>query len=120
MDGTEEVEHQQMVRPNDQAQHTDTRHGVDHPDRAKHGLTRKGGDHVADQTKARQDEDVNLGVAKKPEQVHIEHRVATTPWVESGGVSVAIGEEHRESTRKHGQVPRQKEIAHRKWAESMR
>ena len=39
---------------------------------------------VADQTKARQDEDVNLGVAKKPEQVHIEHRVATTPWVESG------------------------------------
>ena len=54
------------------------------PDRAKHGLTRKGGDHVADQTKARQDEDVNLGVAKKPEQVHIEHRVATTPWVESG------------------------------------
>ena len=52
---------------------------------------------------ARQDEDVNLGVAKKPEQVHIEHRVATTPWVESGGVSVAIGEEHRESTRKHGQ-----------------
>ena len=56
---------------------------------------------MADQTKARQDEDVNLGVAKKPEQVHIEHRVATTPWVESGGVSVAIGEEHRESTRKH-------------------
>ena len=49
--------------------------GVDHPDRAKHGLTRKGGDHVADQTKARQDEDVNLGVAKKPEQVHIEHGV---------------------------------------------
>ena len=37
-----------MVRPNDQAEHTDTRHGVDHPDRAKHGLTRKGGDHVAD------------------------------------------------------------------------
>ena len=58
-----------MVRPNDQAEHTDTRHGVDHPDRAKHGLTRKGGDHVADQTKPRQDEDVNLGVAKKPEQV---------------------------------------------------
>ena len=26
--------------------------------------------------------------------VHIEHRVATTPWVESGGVSVAIGEVH--------------------------
>ena len=42
---------EQMVRPNDQAEHTDTRHGVDHPDRAKHGLTRKGGDHVADQTK---------------------------------------------------------------------
>src|SRR5512142_1010278 len=25
--------------------------------------------------------DVNLGVAKKPEQVHIEHRVPTSPWV---------------------------------------
>jgi hypothetical protein len=32
---------------------------------------------VANQTKPRQDEDVNLGVAKKPEQVHIEHRVPT-------------------------------------------
>src|SRR5512142_1320858 len=71
-----------MVRPNDQAEDTDTRHGVDHPDGAKHGLSRKGGDHVADQTKGRQDEDVNLGVAKKPEQVHIEHRVPTSPWVE--------------------------------------
>ena len=99
-----------VMRPNDQAEHTDTRHGVDHPDRAKHGLTRKGGDHVADQTKARQDEDVNLGVAKKPEQVHIEHRVATTPWVESGGVSVAIGEEHRESTRKHGQGEQEQKV----------
>ena len=65
---------------------------------------------VADQTKARQDEDVNLGVAKKPEQVHIEHRVATTPWVESGGVSVAIGEEHRESTRKHGQGEQEQKV----------
>ena len=65
---------------------------------------------MADQTKARQDEDVNLGVAKKPEQVHIEHRVATTPWVESGGVSVAIGEEHRESTRKHGQGEQEQKV----------
>ena len=49
-------------------------------------------------------------MAKKPEQVHIEHRVATTPWVESGGVSVAIGEEHRESTRKHGQGEQEQKV----------
>ena len=47
-DGDDNRSGEQMVRPNDQAEHTDTRHGVDHPDRAKHGLTRKGGDHVAD------------------------------------------------------------------------
>lgn len=99
-----------MVRPNHQAEHTDTRHGVDHPDGAKHGLSRKGGDHVADQTKPRQDEDVNLGVAKKPEQVHIEHRVPTSPRLESGGVGVAIGEEHRESTRKHGQGEQEQKV----------
>ena len=36
--------------------------------------------------------------------------VATTPWVESGGVSVAIGEEHRESTRKHGQGEQEQKV----------
>ena len=65
---------------------------------------------MADQTKPRQDEDVNLGVAKKPEQVHIEHRVPTSPRVESGGVGVAIGEEHRESTRKHGQGEQEQKV----------
>ena len=65
---------------------------------------------MADQTKPRQDEDVNLGVAKKPEQVHIEHRVPTSPWVESGGVSVAIGEEHRDGTRKHGQGEQEQKV----------
>src|SRR5512142_1452111 len=54
--------------------------------------------------------DVNLGVAKKPEQVHIEHRVPTSPWVESGGVGVAFGEEHRESTHKHGQGEQEQNV----------
>jgi hypothetical protein len=42
--------------------------------------------------------------------VHIEHRVPTSPWVESGGVGVAIGEEHRESTRKHGQGEQEQNV----------
>ena len=43
-------------------------------------------------------------------QTRVEHRVPTSPRVESGGVSVAIGEEHRDGTRKHGQGEQEQKV----------
>ena len=69
----------------------------------------EGRDDVADDAEARQDQDVDLGVAEEPEQVLEHHRVAAARRVEEAGAEVAVGQQHGDGAGQHRQRQQQQE-----------
>ena len=83
-----------VVRPHDEADHADRDHRIGHAEIAEDRLAAEGRDDLADHAEARQDHDVDLGVAEEPEQVLVKHRVAAARrrrrrWCRSCGRSAA-------------------------------
>ena len=56
-----------MVRPYDKANKANRDHRINHAQIAKDRLFREGRDDMADNTKGRQNHDINFGVTKEPE-----------------------------------------------------
>ena len=65
-----------MVRPDHEADDADGDHRVGHAEIAEDRLAREGRDDLADDAEARQDEDVDFGMAEEPEQVLEQDRIA--------------------------------------------
>src|SRR6478736_8199032 len=68
--------HEQMVRPHHEADDADRDDGIDHAEIAEDRLLREGRDDLAHDAEARQDHDVNLGMAEEPEEMLPEQRGA--------------------------------------------
>ena len=98
-----------VVRPDDEADHADRDHRISHAEIAEHRLAAEGRDDLADHAEARQDHDVDLGVAEEPEQMLVEHDVAAARRVEEGGSEIAVGEQHGDRAREHRQRQQQQE-----------
>ncbi len=80
-----------VVCPHDEADAADGDHRVDHRHVAEDRLAAEGRDDVADDAKARQDQDVHFGVAEEPEQVLEQDRVAAAVRGEEGRAEIAVG-----------------------------
>ena len=89
-----------VVRPDDEADHADRDHRIGHAEIAEHRLAAEGRDHLADHAEARQDHDVDLGVAEEPEQMLVEHRIAAARGVEEGRAEIAVGQQHGDRRRR--------------------
>lgn len=74
---------------------------IDHTELAKDGLAAEGSYHMADDAKGRENEDINLGVAKEPEEVLEEHRITTTVSIEEDSAEVTVGKQHSDTTSKN-------------------
>ena len=74
-----------MVCPHDEAQTTDADQRPDHRQITEHRLAGERGEHVADDTEAGQDNDVDFRVAKEPQDVLIEDRIAAAFGLEERG-----------------------------------
>src|SRR3546814_4256899 len=81
-----------VVRPHDEAHHADRDHRVRHAEIAEHRLAAEGRDDLADHAEARQDHDVDLGVAEEPEQMLVEHRIAAARRTEEGRAEIRAEE----------------------------
>ncbi|MPL92010.1 hypothetical protein SDC9_38099 [bioreactor metagenome] len=93
-----------VVRPDDEAQDPDRHHRIDHRQIAEDRLAREGGDDVADDAEARQDDDVDLGVAEEPQDVLVKDRVTAACRVEEGGAEVAVHQQHGDGAGEHRQA----------------
>ena len=69
-----------VVRPHDEAQSANRDHRLNHWQVAKDRLCGERRDDVADDAKARQDDDVHFWVTKEPQDVLVQDRVAAACW----------------------------------------
>ena len=92
-----------VVRPNDEAENTDGNHRVDHWQVAKDRLARECRYDVADDTKTRDNNNVDLWVSKEPQNVLVEDRVTTACWIEERCSKVSVGQQHRDRASQHWQ-----------------
>ena len=90
-----------VVRPHDEREDRDRGGRIHHRGIAEQGLPRERGNHLADDAEAREDHDVDLGVAEEPEDVLEHHRVAAARRVEDRRSEVAVGQQHRDRAREH-------------------
>src|SRR3546814_12386593 len=58
-----------VVRPDQETDHADGNHRIDHAKVAEHRLSAEGGSNLADHAKARNDHYIDFGMSEKPEQV---------------------------------------------------
>ena len=65
-----------MVAPDEEADHRDADHGVDHEVVAEDAAPREASDHLRDDPHRRQDHDVDGGMAVEPEQMLKQQRIA--------------------------------------------
>ena len=56
---------------------------------------------MADNAKGRQNHDVNFGMAKEPEQMQEQDRVAATFWDKEGCAKITVGQQHGDRTSKN-------------------
>ena len=101
-----------MVRPDDEADEADRHHGVRHAEIAEDGLARERRDDLAGDAEARQDQDIDLGVAEEPEQMLEQDRIAAALGIEERGAEVAVGQQHGDRARQHRQRQQQQERGH--------
>ena len=95
--------------PDHEADHADRDHGIGHAQITEHRLARESRDNVADHTKGRQDQDVNLRMAKKPEQMLIEQRIAPARRIIKGGAEITVRQQHGDSAGQNRQGQQQQE-----------
>ena len=98
-----------VVRPDDEADHADRDERVDHAQIAEDRLAAERGHHLAHDPEARQDHDVDLGMAEEPEKVLVEDRVAAARRVEEVRAEIAVGQQHGDRAREHRQRQQQQE-----------
>ena len=89
------------MRPDNKTDHTDRNHGISHAEIAEYGFFGEGGDDLADHAEARDNEDVDLGMAEEPEQMLPEQRIAALGRVEERGAEVPVGKQHGDGTGEH-------------------
>jgi hypothetical protein len=97
------------VGPYHEADAADRDHRVGHAEIAEHRLLREGRDDLADHAEARNDQDIDFGMAEEPEQMLEQHRVAAAFSREEGGAEIAVGEQHGDGAGKHRQRQQQQE-----------
>src|SRR3546814_7367767 len=81
-----------VVRPDQETDHADGNHRIDHAKVAEHRLSAEGGSNLADHAKARNDHYIDFGMSEKPEQVLIEYWIAPACRIKKRGIERS--EEH--------------------------
>ena len=79
-----------VMRPDDKGQKGNRCRGIDHRGVAKQRLSGKGRNDLRHHTKGRQNNDVNLGVTKEPEDVLEQYGVAATGRGKEAGAEMDI------------------------------
>jgi len=79
-----------VVRSYKETKQTNRKHRVNHPQGPKNGFTGESLDNVADNTKPRQNKNVDFWVAEESEQVLVENDVPAHSWVEERSLKVTI------------------------------
>ena len=88
-----------VVCPHDEAYDADRNHRIRHAEIAEYRFPREGRHDVADYAEARQNEDVDLRMTEKPEEVRVEQRIATARRIVERCAEVTIRQQHRDRTR---------------------
>ena len=83
-----------VVRPDTEADEADANRGGDHRRIAEDRFAREDGDDLVGEGESGQDEDVDLGMAEDPEEVHPENGGAAGLRVEEVAAQIAIDAEH--------------------------
>ena len=83
-----------VVGPDAEADEADANGGGDHRGITEDGFAREDGNDLVGEGEGRQDEDVDLGVAEDPEEVHPEDCGAAGLGIEEVGTDVAVEHEH--------------------------
>ena len=104
-----EPDGEHMVRPDDEAEKTDTRHGPDHRHIAENRLTRESGDHFAHDAESRKNQYVDFRMAEEPEKMLEQHRIAATGGIEESSAEIAVRQQHGDCTTEHRQREQQQE-----------
>ncbi|MNQ82062.1 hypothetical protein D3C85_971040 [compost metagenome] len=94
---------EEVVQPDQERQHADGGRGVNHGLVAEQRLAGKGGNHFRIHAKRRQHQDVDLGVAPDPDQVHVHHDVAAHVVREEVRAQVAVHRQQRQGRGQHGE-----------------
>ena len=90
-----------MMRPDDKRQKGDSRSCKHHRRVSKERLTRKGWDDLRNNAKGRQNQDIDLGMPKKPEDM-LEHNWVTTPgWIEKRRAKMTVCKKHGHGACQH-------------------
>ncbi|MNV07983.1 hypothetical protein D3C71_984380 [compost metagenome] len=89
------------MQPHQVRQDGDHHRGVDHGGVAEQPLLAERGHHFREDAEARQDQDVDLGVAPDPDQVHVQHGVAAHVVREEVGADIAVQRHQHERCRQH-------------------
>ncbi|MCY1245546.1 hypothetical protein D9M72_587060 [compost metagenome] len=64
---------------------------------------------MADNTEARQDQNIHFRVTEEPEQMLVEDRITATVWREESRAEVAIGKQHGDATSQNRKRQQQQE-----------
>ena len=91
-----------MVRPDSEAQETDSYTRPGDKGIAENRFARENGQYLGDHTKSGQDQYVHLGMAKRPEEVLPEQWVSTSSELEKMRAQVTIEQLHDASSREAG------------------
>ena len=89
------------MRPDDEPDAADGHHCVSHAEISEYRLLGEGGHDLADHAKAWHDQDVDLGMSEKPEQVLEQDRIAAAGRSKERGAEIAVGEQHGDGACKH-------------------
>ena len=91
-----------MVAPHDKGKHGNRCRCIHHRGVAKQRLARECRNNLRDDAKRRQDQDINLGVAKEPENMHEHGGVATTGRIKKRSTKMTICQQHGNGAGQHG------------------
>ncbi|MPL91568.1 hypothetical protein SDC9_37643 [bioreactor metagenome] len=92
---------EEVVQPDDEAQHHDTGGRIDHRLVAEQRLAREGRDDLREDAEAGDDQDVDFRVAPDPDQVDVHHRIATKVIGEEMHAEIAVEGQQRERGGQH-------------------
>ena len=102
-----------VVCPNDEAQSTDRNHRPNHRQVAEDWFLGEGRDDVADDAEGRQDHDIHFRMAKEPQDVLVENRVATAGRIKECRAKIAVGQQHGDCACKNGQGEKDQPCCHK-------
>ncbi len=92
---------EEVVQPHQVRQDGDHHRGIDHGGVAEQALAAERGDHFGEDAEGGQHQDVHLGVAPDPDQVHVQHRVAAEVVREEVRADVAVQRHQHQGGRQH-------------------